>query len=64
MMCCFPPTEDAFHKEVGEFKKRSLEQEKEKGVDSLTVASLPSHDPDQPLGERERERDDFLCFSM
>lgn len=44
------PTEAAFHKEVAEIKQRGLEQQKEEGLEELTVANIPAHDPTKPIG--------------
>lgn len=46
----YSPTEAAFHRTVYEFKKQGMEQQKEDGLEELTTANFPSHDPDKPIG--------------
>lgn len=48
----FPPspTEAAFHRAVYEFQQSGLEQQKEDGLEELTVSNMPSHDPEKPIG--------------
>lgn len=46
-----PPTEAAFHRTVHEFKKQGIEQQKEDGLEELTTANFPPHDPNKPFGK-------------
>lgn len=46
----YSPTEAAFHRTVYEFKKQGIEQQKEDGLEELTTANFPSHDPNKPIG--------------
>ncbi|XP_050729209.1 glutamic acid-rich protein-like [Eriocheir sinensis] len=42
--------ETAFHRTVHEFKKEGMEQQKEDGLEELTTANFPPHDPNKPFG--------------